>query len=276
MTESASKVLEVCKLVSVLFIFLSAQNLTTMMCDTPAILLGNGDPLKAQPGWNLISTMPSWLSNAKLNSDHLFLLKYTLAQYHAVIALYAATPDYRFFYCLFYFELIGLAVVVCTWSAVEKQHWAPLYGVVSMGLAIAWGLYGTQAEMEITLLDGVGPGCVPDIIYCNVPYLPLITRSFTCLHLLISGFYLGLLGAQMVKLAGFKAGPLCCCVRRDKNAASADSSKQVGGMGGEPGVAPHKPDTAGELMELLKEMDAQAARARTAALETFLFHGGRV
>ena len=208
--ESASKVLDVCKLVSVLYIFLSAQNLTSMVCDTPVVLLGNGDPTQAQPGWGVISAMPSWLSNVKINADHILNLKYTLAQYHAVVALYSATPSYLFFYSLYAVELIGLAVIVCTWSAVEKQHWAPLYGVVSIMLAIAWGLYGTQAMMKITLLDGVGPGCVPDIIYCNVPYLPLITRSFTSLHLMIAGFYLGLMVAHFIGSAGFVADKWCC------------------------------------------------------------------
>ena len=226
LTESASKVLEVCKLVSVLYVLLSAQSLTSMVCDTPAVLLGNGDPTQAQPGWGVVSTMPSWLSNSKVSPNHIYLLKYTLAQFHAVVAIYSATPDYRFFYTLYAMELIGLAVVVCTWSAVEKQHWTPLYAIVSLMLAAAWGLYGTQAEMEITLLDGVGETCEPDVIYCNVPYLPLITRSFTSLHLMIAGFYLGLMGTHLVKLAGFKAGRWCCC-RRIKPGVGCCAGKPI-------------------------------------------------
>ena len=184
--RSASKVLDVCKVVSVLFIFLSAENLTSMVCETPAVLI------QAPGGWMMTSTLPSWLGNARLSISHLAHLDYTVEQYHAVVAMYSASPDYRYFYILYASELIGLAVVVCTWSEVENLTWVTLYGVVSLLLAVAWGVYGTQAEMQITLLDSIGSSCGADIVYCIVPYLPLISRSFAALHMLIAGFYLGL------------------------------------------------------------------------------------
>ena len=196
MLGSASKVMDVCKIVSVLYIFLSAQNLTTMVCDTPAVLLGGGDILRSQAGWMVSTSVPNYLSNAKVNPDHYFRLGYSIEQYHAVIALFSATVDYRYFYTLYGAELVGLAIVVCTWSAVEKHHWAWLYGAVSVILAVAWGVYGTQSEMEITLLDGASSACGPNVIYCVVPGLPLISRSFSALHMLIAGFFTGLAGAK--------------------------------------------------------------------------------
>ena len=190
MLASASKVMDVCKIVSVLYIFLSAQSLTSMVCETPAVLL-------SQDGWSVLSTIPSWQSGLQIGASHYMRLGYSLAQYRAVIALLSASPDYRYFYSLYAAELATLAIVVCSWSAVEKHHWTPLYGMLSLMLAIAWGVYGTQEQMEITLFDSTDSNCGPDVIYCIVPYLTLITRSFATLHLVIAGYYLGLAGGTI-------------------------------------------------------------------------------
>lgn len=178
--ETSEKVLDTCKLVSALFILLSASSIATTVCDTPSVLL-------QLPGWGAQTMAPSYLSGSRVDPSRLVnVLGYTKEQVHAVFAVYSSMVDYRYFLALYYTELLAFTVFIGTWSAVKRERWSLLYASSAFCLALVWACYETQMYSTITLHDN------GEVILCNVPYLSVITRSFSYLHLMISAFYFGI------------------------------------------------------------------------------------
>jgi hypothetical protein len=178
--SSAEKVLDSCKLISVFFIFLSPSAIANSVCDTPSVLL-------SLPGWSVTTTAPSYLSGARVDTRRLVsVMGYTPEQLHAVVALYAATVDYRYFFAVFFMEVFSMTVFVTTWSAARKERWALLYAAAAMVLGVVWALYESQMYTHITLQDN------GESFLCTVPYLSTLTRAFAYLHLVIASFYYGI------------------------------------------------------------------------------------
>ena len=178
--NSAEKVLDSCKLVSVFFIFLTPSAIAQNLCDTPSVLL-------TLPGYDITTLLPSSLSGAKLDMvRYRTVLNYTTEQYHAVVALYATSPELIYFFSLYIFEVLSMVIFIGSWGAVRKERWAVFYATAALFMALYWMFYETQAYTRVTLLDS------GEAFLCVIPYLSIYTRAFGILHLVISSFYYGL------------------------------------------------------------------------------------
>jgi len=146
--------------------------------------------------------VPSYLSGARLDMvRYRTVLNYTTEQYHAVVALYATTPDTLYFFSLYILEVLSMIVFIGSWGAVRKERWAVFYGTGALLMAFYWFCYETQQYTRVTLLDN------GESFLCVIPYLSVYTRAFGILHLVITSFYYGLALGRSSWRIPFLPGP---------------------------------------------------------------------
>ena len=179
--EIAEKILDVCKMISILYLFLSASSLTNMVCETPSILLNN------KPGWGVTTAVAANIGGSRIFAGHWrHYLNYTTQEYHAVLAMSSAGPNLFCFWALLAVELMGFTFSLVTWAAAKREGWAIKYAVMSFCIAIVWSAYESQAFLSVTLHDN------NEEFFCSIPFLNVVCRALSYLHLLIAGFYFGI------------------------------------------------------------------------------------
>lgn len=218
---TAAKIIETFKIISVLYVFLNAQGIANMVCDTPSVLM-------ARPGWGVVTSVSSYLGRVRMYPGHwVRWLNYTAEEAHAVVAVYSATVDYAWFNSVVIFEVVSLTVTLGTWGAVQRFSWAQLYGWLSFFLSLVWAFYELHMYLQITLLDN------GESFMCTVPYLYIVTRSFTYMHVIISAFYFGLaIGLGDCALCGLcpnRRGVRYCTVRRKRHSRD-EATQRLGCM----------------------------------------------
>lgn len=178
--ETAGKTMETFKIISVLFIFLSSQGIASYTCDTPSVLI-------RRPGWGVTTVVPSYFGGSKAFTGHLTQwYNYTDEEVHAVTAVMSSAVSNAWYFSLVALEVASITVTLGTWGALVRFNWAQLYGWVSLLLAFVWMGYETQQYLRVTLHDS------GEAFMCFVPYLNVVSRSFTYLHTIIAAFYFGI------------------------------------------------------------------------------------
>jgi len=173
---SLSRFVETCRFASFFFVLLQAVSICQMTCETPSSIY----PFVG----SVLYTPPPQISGFRVNEAHLInFMGLNLTQVRVLEALSYAQPDPAYFNLIIFIEIASFLLLVKYWELLLVGVHAARGALLSLLLCVLWGVYESQAVLEMTLEDEP-----VETVRCYMLFGNGILRAFAILHLFAASY----------------------------------------------------------------------------------------